>query len=681
MSNLTIQDFWKPRLHLERIPSAPLVQGWSFVNEGLETFTEAPLKLSTELSSDVDPERSSILIVSAPGAVGKSTLARQIAFATGAPYLDLAKADPVGGNTLSGGLVRSGLYPDWQAQTTTILIDGLDEARMRVTQEAFEAFLFDVSEISKDRSVPTVLFGRTGAAEYAWLVMADSASEPAVLEIGYYGPEASIDFAEARLRAARPNSAHGAVERTALELLLQRLRDQTESDGDRFAGYAPVLQAVTEWVAHERNPSALVARIKEGAQPVTLQSIVSSILDREHGKLNTLHLEEPKLFDKLYTAEEQLDRLVARVYQQPPPDLTVMGPKDAQTYSSALETWVAEHPFLDGGLGTSSAVFDAVITNRALRNHASAEPALERELSRGAKANPFLSEFYISEGRASDGVHLPPEHIGIVYASLRARLSLGDRASLLVEGLEDADEEEALRAEVEITLARRDADRPRVLRFGTVQTGPVKLGAHIEDVDISVPHTRVEIGPGPEAVFVAPVSIQCAELAIATDKVIAESPSRPQVAAIFLEADAFDGAQMTSVPVLRGEVSLAASWPGVRSHPWTSFATDPTPIDDPMVDEALRRFRKFVIAFQSHGKGRLARFKGKIEHARMTKGTGQVVLDLMLAEGILSLRGPMYFLDPDRLGAQTGATYVDCMARRFDAKAVAFAQRALEAGD
>ena len=99
------------------------------------------------------------------------------------------------------------------------------------------------------------------------------------------------------------------------------------------------------------------------------------------------------------------------------------------------------------------------------------------------------------------------------------------------------------------------------------------------------------------------------------------------------------------------------------------------------MDEALRRFRKFVIAFQSHGKGRLARFKGKIEHARMTKGTGQVVLDLMLAEGILSLRGPMYFLDPDRLGAQTGATYVDCMARRFDAKAVAFAQRALEAGD
>jgi hypothetical protein len=43
-----------------------------------------------------------------------------------------------------------------------ILIDALDEARLRVTQEAFEAFLRDVDQLSR-RSMPTVLFGRTGA--------------------------------------------------------------------------------------------------------------------------------------------------------------------------------------------------------------------------------------------------------------------------------------------------------------------------------------------------------------------------------------------------------------------------------------------------------------------------------------------------------------------------------------
>ena len=149
----------------------------------------------------------------------------------------------------------------------------------------------------------------------------------------------------------------------------------------------------------------------------------------------------------------------------------------------------------------------------------------------------------------------------------------------------------------------------------------------------------------------------------------------------FLEADGLFSPKMVSVPVLRGDAVLAASWPDVRAHPWTSFATEPTLIEDPRVDEALRRLRKVVIAFRSHSRGRLARFKGKIEHARITKGTGQAVLETMLAEGVVSQEGSMYFLDPDRLMAQAGVNYADCMARRFGPEAIAFAMRALEAAD
>lgn len=330
MENYTIQEFWKPRLNVARIASKSLVKGWQFVNEGLDTFKEAPLALSTELSTNSDPERSSILLVSAPGAVGKSTLARQIAYATGAVYLNLATAEPVGGNTLSGGLVRSELYPKWEEQSTAIIIDGLDEARLRVTQEALEAFLYDVAELSRGRDLPTVLFGRTGAVQDTWLVLVDSNVELAVLEIGYYGPEAAVDFTEARLRAARPNSPHAKAERRAVELLLTRLREQTESDGDRFAGYAPVLQAVADRVAKDANPSALVAQIEKGAHPVTLRGVVSAILERECGKLGGLPFEDPKLADILYSPVEQLDRLVARYYRTPLPDLPAMGAHGCQ---------------------------------------------------------------------------------------------------------------------------------------------------------------------------------------------------------------------------------------------------------------------------------------------------------------------------------------------------------------
>jgi hypothetical protein len=44
--------------------------------------------------------------------------------------------------------------------------------------------------------------------------------------------------------------------------------------------------------------------------------------------------------------------------------------------------------------------------------------------------------------------------------------------NLLVEGAEDPEEEEALRAEVEVTLIRRGMERPRTITFQTEQTVP-----------------------------------------------------------------------------------------------------------------------------------------------------------------------------------------------------------------
>jgi hypothetical protein len=355
MFNYTIQDFWQKRLAVTPVRDASLVKGWSFESVGLKTFREAPLTLSEELNAG-DPQTSSILLISAPGAVGKSTLARQIAFVTGAVYMDLGQADPVGGNTISGGLVRSGLIPAWLSQTMTILIDGLDEARMRVTQEAFEAFLDDVAGLAKERKNPIALFGRTGAIQDAWVLLEETPGKTAVLEIGYYPPDAAVEFAMARIYADLPGRSL-MVERQAVELLLERLRSQTETDGDRFAGYAPVLQAVATRVTKDPNLGALVAQIKGGTQPVTLQEVGASILERERTKLGPLVFEAARIKEQLYLPQEQLDRLVAVIYGLKPPELPTMSPKDAQTYSNALKSWVSDHPFLDGGHGTSSAVF------------------------------------------------------------------------------------------------------------------------------------------------------------------------------------------------------------------------------------------------------------------------------------------------------------------------------------
>ena len=120
---------------------------------------------------------------------------------------------------------------------------------------------------------------------------------------------------------------------------------------------------VAERVARESNPGALVSEMQHGVQSsVTLHSVVSAILKREKTKLEGIAFSEPNVAQRLYSPNEQLDRLVARRYHTPPPELPDMRPSDAETYSNALDIWVKEHPFLDGDTGTLSVVFDAVIT-------------------------------------------------------------------------------------------------------------------------------------------------------------------------------------------------------------------------------------------------------------------------------------------------------------------------------
>ncbi len=493
MDNYTISDFWIPQLGQRENSdySSSLVRGWEFIDEGLATFKEAPLTLNDEYSKGVDPAGCSILLISAPGAVGKSTLARQVAFRTGSIYIDLAKSEPVGANTLSGGLVRSGLYSSWESDEITVMIDGLDEAKLRVTEEGFQAFLSDVGVLSQGRKTKTVVFGRTNTIEDAWLYIPGK-FQVGVLEIGYYGIEASVEFAEATLqkiyreRNRLERLRFASVDREALTLLLDRLRSHTADDEIRFAGYAPVLQAVAERVASEDNPINLINELKGSGQlPLTLQSITSSILEREQGKLNQIELQDTSLYEKLYSPEEQLSRLVARIYGTSAPPLPKMSPKDLITYTEKVGPWLEEHPFLGGSDEPPSAVFEAAIMSQAMKHEVATSAASQMELEKGELTNPFLYLFYDKDGKAGV-LDIQPEHIGVYYNSVRASLANGELAFLTIED----DDEDSTYAMGEIEVIRRGAGDPIQIPLRTSCEGPVRLGYHVRDTDIYLPRGR-----------------------------------------------------------------------------------------------------------------------------------------------------------------------------------------------
>ena len=141
--------------------------------------------------SEGDLANSQVLIIGAPGAVGKSTLARALSSRRGALIWDLAEAEEVGFGSLDAMLehtMQSGLKSDfleWMSEGMQfIIIDALDEGRIKVTENSFLRLLENISRLAKDAKASCfVLLGRTQIAESVWLNLTDQHIDASILTI------------------------------------------------------------------------------------------------------------------------------------------------------------------------------------------------------------------------------------------------------------------------------------------------------------------------------------------------------------------------------------------------------------------------------------------------------------------------------------------------------------------
>ena len=682
MQEFTIEEFWIPRLSVadnKASRSSRERPGWEYVDQGLDTFLQAPLKLASGYSSEhvlVDPQQSNVILVSAPGAVGKSTLAREIAFKAKAVLFDLAKVGCVGEYTISGGLSRMQLAEKFEQGHVPLVIDGLDEARMKVSQDSFKDFIRDIVDIVNDSQrncKPIALFGRTNAVDETWFWLSEFGIEAPVLEIGYYDEKQATKFAKIQAKSIRKESNEREPDGRAIELILDKLRDRLSKDGqDNFSGYAPVLMAVARQVADpkdidDNNTSRLISDIERDKKGITLSSIADTILTREQKKLDSLPFTDKTLYKKLYTPEEQVDRLIARIYDRSqdidiaakylPSDLSE---DDKAIYFNALENnnWLAEHPFLDGmGVNPSSEVFGGLLASKALTIESFADLVLQREFGRDMKANPFLEGFYISRLNKQDsGPHLiKSSHIGILYASLRAQLLQGGTAGLVIEVDEDTNK---LSVEIEIRINSKQ-NNDRYFYFLTECDSHFQFGSQIENVRIDAPKAKVTVGYGrnQEAVFIAPVSIEVEKFNLKSNSIVIMKPLQRQKEKVCLESREFDS-KHTHRLKLRGcsRLDVEVRGPMSKIYPWTEYAREILPTyQDIQMNEAFNRLRKILLLFRSdvHSNGKLSKCEKAI-NKRRTRGLGSKILEKLLYEGILYREGKTYFLDPDLLSERTG---------------------------
>lgn len=447
--------------------------GFSYVTTPDDVFVMPSLQHVADNSST-----PSIILVEARAAVGKSMLARQLAWQTAAPLWDLAQVY-VGSGTLWGSLARA--FGPQQLNSIIgltltgeflVIIDALDEAEMHAGGAAFDAFLVELRDMfaTPRQSPAVVILGRAETIEYVDLFLAGQVPSRRY-RIMDFEREQALKFIDNRLDfGSMPSSAftrgaqrvHESVYTRARDRLFDFLADRLlpahgagvaanvsgsvemvagarewSGRARSFLGYAPVLEAIAEYLAgYSADYRALITDLNTmerdpynsgNAQWQMLRTIVHQLLKREQRKvvdqLRKVIPDSDKIdWTRVYTPEEQCAHILGRLagsqeLLEGSPDI----PDEAKVqYRDLLRNALPNHPFLGSFFGYANVVFrDYVHAWGLLAESEAARKAVRAELRADEYLPaPLLGPFVIT-GNTELGVStIAGQDLGFVYESL-----------------------------------------------------------------------------------------------------------------------------------------------------------------------------------------------------------------------------------------------------------------------
>ncbi len=669
-----IDSFWLDRLSGAK-PHRPVNSSeWEIPQTLPDGFVEPSLSLQSG-----DPTSAKLYIISAPGAVGKSTIARALAYRSNYILVDVAKTAPLGGNFFKGGLINA-LGFDALNETSSghvgLIIDGIDEAQLRTTPDGFTSAFEDLFQILKlDMSLPAIIFGRALAADDVKIISELYDISPCCLDINYFNDQQSISYMENRSkllsqRNTETSTLYNTHHHSFNELAKTTRHKISEVGGGsdvQFSGYAPVLDAICEYSLQPgiTNPRSLISQL-EGTTPIELiNSIALSILKREQGKLtDQLKRKYPNHdFSFVYSEQEQKSRLLEKLtgipHQYHQLRLTDEIYKD---YISMVEQFIGQHPFMDAsGCHTANSVFSADIFAWAMHQENLNSTTIKSIIKSRQHISGLLFDVYKS--KMPQDKLVPLSHVGILYKSLQLQTPLGKRAALDITSDND----------IEVTFSTMDQlDDAQIdikLAKTTNADTSLELMSPIGNVFIDAP-IFLTLGDDETLQINAPTDISVDQLVIASRNIFVHGAQKTESSTIItINSNETDCSRARNINIQHCE--LQVSWPDCTIHPWTPYAFQPPSPPNEAIGFMRRRFRKIIMSFRSHSKGRLVRFAKKIDSLRMLKDDrGWQLIERLRQDNILHLmdRGVFYELNQDIMFQLLDIDYIGLQKQRYNKK-------------
>lgn len=384
---------------------------------------------------------SPFVVVTAPGATGKSALSKYLCIKQNALYWNLSKS--VIGNNYFIGTISKAFGPGSLSQALSdlssgklgFIIDAFDEAEISCGWIRIQGFIEEIKQYTKSSPSHSItIVARQATAEYLRILLEDlfGTNSYYCYRINFFTKEQARLFLINSLKIAgvHPQSSQQKRMFEVFDVIVSGvdnvLSEKREINEYPFYGYAPVLQAIAVLFRANTNYQELQNEFIKSDFSELLKTIITNILLREQKKFVEAFIINSSvggiskaILDKLFSIDEQVYYLAQYVnglscnVNEKIKNYGMSGTQIME-YQKSINSFINQHPFLLENNSFASPVFHDYCYALLLAKYEANDSILisiNRELPQITR---MFMDFYLAEtGNKIDG-----QHIGILYSSL-----------------------------------------------------------------------------------------------------------------------------------------------------------------------------------------------------------------------------------------------------------------------
>lgn len=642
--------------------------------KAITRIEEKPKYIEPKLKEIQFDTKQPIIIISAPGAVGKTTLAKYSANIKKGYYWDLSKLK-LGSNSFVGTLVET-FGPENIGQVLTelgngrlsLFIDAFDEAEMISGSQGIETFLIDVYKYCNTASHPNiVLFSRSETTSIIQFILDNLSSNPSysLFEIDYFEEENAIRFIKHYLNTHQEPDMNYENHSTPFLKALYSIFNTISagmniniseawktSESRTFLGYAPVLQTIGQYL-HKQNYEQIAQQFEsnEGEESgvKVIAEFIDVLLQREQKKVLTGIKErlvnKPNSWDNwstIYSSSDQLKIIANRILNPGNPDLTEFQERLPdwlkKDFAEAIRDFIQNHPFLRGREFSSPAFRDYLLS------HLCCDPNYGHKcLTIIQKDNIILSSLFANFYKYAHNSRCYGDHAGLLYESATSKLGLSENVLLTFIKTNPS-----TGYTLEILNAMANGKNGLVFDCTINDEHPLTFERRLFNATIDI-DANIVLGRANSSIELCSADIRCQGLELRCNEVFFNCYNQENTTLVARECLQKDH----SLQVRKsGDGFAYVNWPNSEYYPWSDFHNQDIKDIQLGYDSEIYALKRILSPFRKHKKEEFAKHHEFVDNRIIGDDPlRKSLLKYLLGEKIIYLNNEtnMYHVSSERI--------------------------------